>query len=106
MVPVKVNTPHNTVLVCLLLALAELHWAHQTVSSPAYKTSQDDQQDEGGCQPQNVCPIITPYAFNGEVLSNWDKWIGHFKSVMRVNQWVLNYFCTYDGESSDCLEVY
>ena len=41
----------------------------------------------GGHQSQKVRPIITPDAFNGEASSNWDEWIGHFKSVARVNEW-------------------
>ena len=30
-------------------------------------------------------PLLTPDAFDGD--NSWDKWISHFDSVTRVNEW-------------------
>ena len=36
---------------------------------------------------RKVRPLITPDAFNGEASVSFDEWIGHFKSVAKVNGW-------------------
>ena len=30
-------------------------------------------------------PVIIPDIFDGDI--GWDEWIGHFNSVVRVNDW-------------------
>ena len=46
-------------------------------------------------QPQQVTnskvwPIITPDAFSGEPMENWDDWLGHFESMAKINGWDEN----------------
>ena len=38
------------------------------------------------CQ-QKVWPFIIPDVFNGDLSVNWDEWIDHFESAVRVNGW-------------------
>ena len=44
------------------------------------------QNEEGQDANRRKRPVITPDSFNGDS-ADWDAWIGHFESMVWVNDW-------------------
>lgn len=58
-----------------------------SLEEPGHEQPGDTENGGNHKTTWKVRPLITPDAFNGEASTSWDKWIGHFESVARVNSW-------------------